>query len=124
MPPRPRILLLTLAAGLAQGCSLAPKSFLRINDPSANVRARAAGLGDGQPESHAIPALIARLDDPDPVVRMVANRELVRRTGQDFGFRPTDEPDDRKTAVSRWSAWWQSRGGTSTAIRTRSTARR
>ena len=48
-------------------------------------RAIAGDLGD-------VPALIGRLEDADPVVRLAAHEELRRRTGRDFGFVPWAEP--------------------------------
>ena len=50
------------------------------------VRARAVGLEDQEPEWVAIPAMIARLGDPDRVVRLTANEELKKRTHRDFGY--------------------------------------
>ena len=49
-------------------------------------------LGYGQPDSVVLPALIARLDDPDVVVRMAAHEELKRRTRRDFGYVPWASP--------------------------------
>jgi hypothetical protein len=100
-----------LTAGLG-GCSIAPRDFFASGDPAPVVRARALGMGRGLPEPSVIPTLLARLDDPDPVVRMTAHEELKRRTGQDFGYEPWDEPADRVPAVAAWRGWWQARQGT------------
>jgi hypothetical protein len=94
------------------GCgSLTPRNFRALNNPAPVVRAGAVGLGDGQPDSVAIPAWIASLDDKDAVVRMNANNSLKARTGQDFGFIPWAEPEERAPAVAKWKAWWSPRVG-------------
>ena len=98
------------AMTLVAGCgALTPRNFRALNNPAPVVRAGAVGLGDDQPDSVAIPAWIALLDDKDAVVRMNANNSLKARTGQDFGFIPWAEPEERAPAVARWKAWWQSR---------------
>ncbi len=86
-----------------------PRSFRGITDPSGVVRARAAGLGEGLPQTVVIPALIGRLDDPDTVVQLSANEELKRVTGQDFGFRAWNDLEERRAAVERWRSWWNRR---------------
>ena len=101
------LLLSTAVSGA--GCSLAPKSFRDMIHPAPIVRARAVGLDDKQPEWVAVPALIARLNDPDGVVRMTANDGLKERTQRDFGFVPWAPADERARAVGRWSAWWDER---------------
>lgn len=98
-----------LGVGFGSGCSLAPKSFRDMLAPAPVVRARAVGLGESQPEQVAVPALLGRLGDPDPVVRMTANDALKKRTGRDFGFVPWGEPADRLAAVDRWRGWWDDR---------------
>ena len=104
---------LAIAAALASiaivGCGTAPKSFRSLVDPAPLTRARAVGLGDRVPDQQAIPALIARLEDPDPVVRLSADEGLRKRTGQDFGFVAWAEPGERAAAVGRWDAWWRAR---------------
>jgi HEAT repeat protein len=91
------------------GCSLGPKSFRDVVSEAPLVRARAVGLGEGLPDSVAVPALLDRLSDPDPVVRLSAHEALKRRTGQDFGYVPWAEPNDRRAAAARWRAWWSQR---------------
>lgn len=90
---------------LSGGCSIAPKSFRGIDNPAPLVRARAAGLGRGLPDQQVIPALVDKLSDPDPVVRLTSHEELKKRTGKDFGFVPWDDPAPRARAVERWKAW-------------------
>jgi hypothetical protein len=97
------------AVALAAGCSIAPRDFLDLTHPAPLVRARSASLGRKMPGSVVVPALIARLDDADPVVRLTAHEELRRQTGQDFGFVPWADPPERAAAVSRWKAWWSGR---------------
>ena len=58
------------------GCGLGPRNFRKINHPAPLVRARAVGLGSGRPHAEVIPILVARLNDPDVVVRMAAHEEL------------------------------------------------
>lgn len=92
----------------APGCSLAPKAFRSsdLADPAPLVRARAVTMGDRMPSGVVVPELIARLDDPDAVVRLTAHEELKRRTGQDFGYHPWDDRAERGTSIARWQAWW------------------
>ncbi|WZO96172.1 hypothetical protein EP7_003156 [Isosphaeraceae bacterium EP7] len=96
--------LLCLLSGA--GCSLAPKSFAQMIHPSGIVRARAAGLSDRQPDQVAVPALIERLGDADPVVRLTAHETLRERTGQNFGYLPWGDNAERAAAQARWKTWW------------------
>jgi HEAT repeat protein len=97
---------IVVATLLAAGCTLAPRKFHDLADPSPLVRARAVSLGDGMPDATVVPALLDRLGDPDPVVRLTAHEELKRRTGQDFGYRPWDDAEAREAAAQAWRAWW------------------
>lgn len=101
--------LLFVFLALASGCTIAPRNFLRNDDPAPIVRARSLGLGRGLPEDYVIPTLIAKLHDPDAVVRMTAHEELRQRTGKDFGYAPWADPTERAAAVNAWNRWWQSR---------------
>ncbi len=101
------LLLATVASG--SGCSLAPKSFRDMIHPAPIVRARALGLDEKQPEWVAVPAMIARLNDSDKVVRMAANDGLKERTRRDFGFVAWASPEERAKAVERWKVWWADR---------------
>jgi hypothetical protein len=96
-------------AALGLGCGIAPKHFGALADPAPMVRARAVGLDDQWPETVVVPALIARLNDKDPVVRLSAHERLKRRTGQDFGYVPWADAQERAAAVARWQSWWQGR---------------
>jgi hypothetical protein len=91
------------------GCSIAPKTFKKVNDPSAIVRARSVSLGSKLPTQAVVPALIDRLEDKDPVVRLAAYEELKRGTGRSFGYVPWGADSERAGAVSRWRAWWSGR---------------
>lgn len=110
-PGSPRWATLGLVVGLIliSGCKTAPKSFLDVANPAPIMRARAVGLGGGLPQSQVIPTLINRLNDPDPVVRLSANEELKRMTGQDFGYVPWADRAERAPSVSKWQSWWARR---------------
>jgi hypothetical protein len=91
-------------------CSSAPKSFLSVSDPAAVNRARAIAFGRGESDAAAIPVLIDRLSDDDPVVRLASHEALKKRTGQDFGYLPYAEGDELNGAVGRWRQWWANTG--------------
>ncbi|MFM1802929.1 MAG: hypothetical protein RJA81_2281 [Planctomycetota bacterium] len=90
------------------GCSSAPKNFLSMNDPTAINRARAVAFNQTEPDAVAIPVMIDRLMDDDPVVRLASHESLKKRTGQDFGYLPYAEGEELSTSVARWRAWWSS----------------
>src|SRR5207247_1240576 len=94
-------MLLVLALAPCWGCGLGPRTFRKIQHPAPLVRARAIGLGEGRPNSQVVPALVGRLDDADPVVRLAAHEELRRRTGRDFGFVPWASTAERAGAIGR-----------------------
>jgi hypothetical protein len=96
---------LIVAMASQSGCGLGPRNFRKISHPAPLVRARAMSLGDDRPEAAVLPALVAQLDDPDPVVRMAAGEELKRRTRRDFGYKSWAPPEERAIAVGRWRAW-------------------
>ncbi len=101
-----------IAATLAligSGCSVAPKSFRKVNDEAAITRARSVSLGSKLPQGRVVPALIDRLEDRDPVVRLAAFEELKKGTGRTFGFIPWSGDSDRARSVSRWREWWKAR---------------
>ncbi len=78
-----------------------------MNDPAGLVRARSVGLANTQPAQQAVPALIEKLEDHDPVVRLVAYEELKKETGKSFGYVPWGGDTDRAGAVERWRGWWK-----------------
>jgi hypothetical protein len=98
---------IVLAAVMAPswGCAHGPSRFEKITSAAPLVRARAVGLSRQKPDSEALPALLSRLDDSDPVVRLAAHEELRKRTGQDFGYLPWASPEERSTAVQQWRTW-------------------
>jgi hypothetical protein len=97
--------LLVLALAPCGGCGIGPRNFRKIQPPAPLVRARAIGLGESQPGAQVVPALIGRLEDADPVVRLAAHEELRRRTGRDFGFIPWANSEERQVAIGRWRSW-------------------
>jgi hypothetical protein len=96
-------------AALGIGCGIAPKSFQRLDDPAPIVRARSVSLGGQLPQRRVVPALIDRLEDRDPVVRLAAFEQLRKGTGKTFGFIPWGGETDRARAVARWRDWWKAR---------------
>jgi hypothetical protein len=105
------------------GCGLVPHTFGKIRHPAPVVRARAIGLEAGRPDSQVVPALVGRLDDADPVVRLAAHEELRRRTGRDFGFVPWASGAERGGAIARWRSWLLGRSRSPSAAPARSPRR-
>jgi hypothetical protein len=105
---------LALMAAIASlgGCAHGPRSFQKVDNQAPLVRARAVGLGRRQDDAKVIPALVNRLDDRDPVVRLAAYEELRQRTGNDFGYVPWGSAEERASAVGRWRAWISQGRGT------------
>jgi HEAT repeats len=87
------------------GCGLAPHDFRKLQQPEPLVRARSVGQGGRVSDEQVVPALVARLGDEDPVVRLAANEELRKRTGRDFGYVPWASDAERADAIARWRAW-------------------
>jgi hypothetical protein len=87
------------------GCGLAPHSGRKMQPTAPVERARTIGQGRGASDPQVVPALISRLDDEDPVVRLTASEELRKRTGRDFGFVPWAGAEERSAAIARWRAW-------------------
>ena len=108
-----RILLAMTAVGLA-GCAVRPR-FMTMGNAAPIVRARSASQGEELPEQTVVPALIARLSDPDPVVRLSAHHALTKRTGKDFGFVPWADQSERDKAIARWRKWWSERAAPAAA---------
>lgn len=52
--------------------------------------------------------LIDSLDHEDPEIRAIASRDLIRMTGQDFGYRVNMPGDDRRAIRERFRLWWSS----------------
>jgi hypothetical protein len=102
-----------VAGSASSGCGLGPRNFRKITHPAPLMRARAMSLGYNQPETVVLAALVGRLNDSDPVVRLAAHEELKKRTRRDLGYKAWDNPEDRASAISRWHAWltkrWEGR---------------
>jgi hypothetical protein len=103
--------MIAAAAALAwqSGCAHGPRRFSKIDSVAPLDRARAVGLAARQPDATALPALVGRLGDSDPVVRLAAHEELRKRTGQDFGYVPWASAEERSGAIERWQAWLRNR---------------
>lgn len=101
----PFIALLALTLLPCGGCGLSPHAFRKLQPSPATVRARQVGAGSRSADPQVIPALVNRLEDEDPVVRMAANAELLRRTGRDYGFVPWGTPEERTAAIARWRSY-------------------
>jgi hypothetical protein len=97
--------LLVVTVASCWGCGLLSRHFPEMKNPAPVVRAGAIGRDGRRPNVQVVPALVGRLDDPDPVVRLAAHEELRRRTRLDFGFIPWASPEDRAAAVKRWRDW-------------------
>jgi hypothetical protein len=98
---------LALLAAIAPiwGCAHGPRSFRKVRNPAPLVRARAVGLSGRERESFVMMALVERLSDTDPVVRLAAHEELRKRTGCDFGYVPWASPEERADATNLWRNW-------------------
>ncbi|MDX2035756.1 MAG: hypothetical protein SFX72_03825 [Isosphaeraceae bacterium] len=102
------IVSLSLIAGFSAGCgSTRPRNFRAMLHPEPIVRARAAGLNGSEPDHIAVPTLIERLDDRDPVVRLTAHEALKERTGKDFGYIPWADEAERAESAAKWRTWWE-----------------
>jgi len=49
--------------------------------------------------------VVEGLDDPEAAVRQVCLNALRERAGKDMGYRQTDGPEERATAVRLWREW-------------------
>ena len=61
-----------------------------------------------QGDPAAIKDLIEELDSDDPAVRYMAISALERLTGQTYGYRHYDSVMQRRDAIARWVAAYQS----------------
>ena len=53
--------------------------------------------------------LIASLDHEDAEIRAIASRDLIRASGQDYGYRVDMSGDDRTAIRERYRMWWSGR---------------
>lgn len=58
--------------------------------------------------------LIDALDHEDPEIRAIAHRDLVRASGQDYGYRVNMPRDQRTEIRERYRLWWSGRGDSDT----------
>lgn len=49
--------------------------------------------------------LVKSLDDPKPQVRSIAIQALKIQTGQDKGYQPNDDPENRVNQIEKWNQW-------------------
>ncbi len=76
-----------------------------LDDPAPLVRYEAASSLLRMKDDRGLYTAIAGLEDPDPLVRSKCLLLLEDATGETFGFRADQEPDERAAAVARWRAW-------------------
>ena len=86
-----------------------PRRFSTSTIPLRLSGARSVGLSQGLPESQVVPALLDRLEDKDPVVRLAAAEELKQGDGPQLRICALGERDGPGRAVARWRAWWKQR---------------
>ena len=90
------------------------------------VRAAAAAALAAEPETASrdpdtMTALLAALEDPDPVVRGRAGAAVATILNADFYYRAEDPPERRRAAIEKirthWEAWIRITGGGAPAPR-------
>lgn len=109
---RPRAAsLFTLPALLIASCGDLPEREVGFDSPDPAGRMDALARAARERDRAAIPGLIGQLESDDSAQRMLANRELVTLTGQDFGYHHAAPEGERFEAASRWKAWWASENG-------------
>lgn len=79
-----------------QRATVEGKPVVRYEAATAMLR-----MGDRR----GLATMVDALDSPDPLVRARAILVLSDRTGETFGYKADDEPDERAAALSRWRAW-------------------
>ncbi len=77
-----------------------------LRDPGATRRLTAISTVERTGDRSSIPALIEMLDDDDESVRLSAGSALKAMTGHDTGYRAYAPPEERRTQIARWRAWW------------------
>jgi len=98
--------LLAISVVLLAGCGGRDISF-NSKDPGGRIQAATEAAANN--DQSAIPDLIEMLDSDDPAARFVAIGTLERFTGQTFGYDYADPEWERRQAVDRWVAWYDSR---------------
>lgn len=92
-----------LMLGMLASCGpAATKGGFDSPNPAAKMYAieQAARAGDRS----AIRSIVEQLESDDPAVRCLAIATLKRLTGETFGYRDFDPPEQRRAAVERWLA--------------------
>lgn len=104
---RPSALVILLACPALASCGPpATEGGFDSANPAARMYAieHAAAQGD----SSAVKDLIEELDSDDPGVRYMAITALERLTGQTYGYRHYDSVMQRRDAIAKWVAAYQS----------------
>jgi HEAT repeat protein len=83
------------------GCTTITPSF---DSPEPAARNAAIVRAAASNDQAAVPDLVRMLESDDPTTRVLAIQTLLRLTGQDLGYDPSDTPSRRDTAVDRWRA--------------------
>lgn len=76
---------------------------LQAEDPAVRIVALKDAVR--QNDTHAAPLIIDRLSDSESDVRFFAGIALTKLTGEDFGWRAWDPPQQRQEAQNRWRQW-------------------
>jgi HEAT repeat protein len=100
--------------GVAAGCGAEPsprpvRPEFDLHHPSGTIRLHAIAQVAARRETSQVPALIERLDDEDPAVRLQAAAALREITGHDTGYEAYFSPAERQRHVGLWRAWWAAR---------------
>ncbi len=74
-------------------------------DGAPRVRHEAATAMLRMGDQRGLRTMVNALEDADPLVRARAILVLEERTGETYGYKADDRPEDRAAAVSRWRAW-------------------
>jgi len=80
-------------------------------DPHLTVRYEAATAMLRMGDRRGLSTMIDALESPDPLVRARAILVLRENTGETFGYKADDKPEDRAAALARWRAWIARTGG-------------
>ncbi len=82
-----------------------------LEDPSFSVRLETARSLLYLGEFKGVPVLIEGLNNSEQPVRMYCAESLREMTGKDFDYDHRQKtPEQRKEAISKWTAWWKDQG--------------
>lgn len=98
--------------GWCAGCS-SPARSADFDSPDPVDRSLAAERAVSAGDRSAVPELITMLGSSDPAVRMIAQRSLERLTGLSHGYDHAAPELQRRAAIGRWVAWYESESGVS-----------